>query len=64
MKKKAMPNFTYSIGALFLTVILLSSVRPVVAQQRSPYDLAAWIIAAVDTYDTATANWAYKKVDK
>lgn len=47
--------------SLYLLGILLLPVRQVAAQQRSTYDLAAWIIAAVDTYDTANINWALKE---
>ncbi|MEJ7611422.1 MAG: ankyrin repeat domain-containing protein [Ferruginibacter sp.] len=36
-------------------------VKQAVAQQRSAYDLAAWIIAAVPYYDTASVNWALKE---
>ncbi len=46
---------------LFLLVILIIPVKQVLAQQRSTYDLAAWIIASVDSYDTTTVNWALKE---
>jgi hypothetical protein len=51
-------NLTKGFVSLFLSILLILPLKPVMAQQRSAYDLAAWIIAAVDTYDTASVNWA------
>ena len=50
--------------SLFLFCISLFPVKRVSAQQRSAYDLAAWIIGAVYYSDTATINWALKEGGK
>lgn len=44
-----------------LSLVLLLPVKHSMAQQRSAYDLAAWIIAAVDYYDTTNINWALQQ---
>ncbi len=54
-------NTSISFCALSLLVVLSLPVKQVAAQQRSTYDLAAWIIASVDSYDTTTINWALKE---
>lgn len=52
---------TFCLTALSLFILLLTPAKQVLAQQRSAYDLAAWIIAAVPYYDTASVNWALKE---
>lgn len=39
----------------------LCPASPLLAQQRSPYDLAAWLNSAASDDDTATALWALKE---
>jgi hypothetical protein len=45
----------------FFSFLFFGSYSIVNAQQRSPHDLAAWMIAAVPDNDTATINWALKE---
>ncbi|MCW3112728.1 MAG: hypothetical protein JWR18_1124 [Segetibacter sp.] len=61
MKSTLTINLAQAVASLFFSIILILPVKRVTAQQRSAYDLAAWIIAAVDTYDTANVNWALKQ---
>ena len=61
MKTKTIINYRATLTAFFFLIILLLPVKELFAQQRSQYDLAAWIIAAVDTYDTTQVNWALKE---
>lgn len=44
-----------------LSFLFLSAFTSAIAQQRSPHDLAAWMIAAVADNDTTTINWALKE---
>ncbi len=58
MKRKSV---CFRCNSLLLFFLLLSSIHSVNAQQRSQYDLAAWIIAAVADNDTTTINWALQQ---
>lgn len=58
---KMTKTLPHSLATLLMFIFFMSACKPVAAQQRSAYDLAAWIIAAVDTYDTTTVNWALKE---
>lgn len=59
MKQKT--QVTSIIFFLLFTFSLLLSPFRLLAQQRSVYDLAAWIIAATGDNDTTTINWALKE---
>jgi hypothetical protein len=59
MKQQA--GFIQLIMSLLLIVLVLFPKDKLLAQGRSAYDLAAWIIAAVDDNDTTTINWALKQ---
>lgn len=57
--KDMLRHIQIKLAATFLFLLLQANVLQ--AQQRSAYDLAAWIIAAVDDNDTNAINWALKE---
>jgi hypothetical protein len=51
----------FAISLLLFAALILAPFDRIYSQQRSAYDLAAWIIAAVYDNDTTTINWALKE---
>ena len=47
-----------SFVLIVFTISLLLPFKQISAQQRSTYDLAAWVNGAIYYYDTTTINWA------
>lgn len=51
----------FAVCLLLFVALILAPFNRTYSQQRSAYDLAAWIIAAVYDSDTTTINWALKE---